>query len=294
LPKKSLVILGEKQNFTATGKDQFGSDFSNETITYTVEGGGAVMNGNVFAPESAGDYMVIATFGNISDTAFVSVKNIAEINLAYLKPVSASSYENVGTLPEYVNDGELTTRWGSTFSDPQTIEIDLLDVYKINKINLFWETAYATKYKIEISTNEDDWTEIYAENNGSGGTKNLVFEPTEARFVRLTTLGRATLYGAIIFEIEIYGTEKISAPSVVENKDFYDNISIYNRYKTLIVKAQNIQEISVYNTNGILILNYLLKEKENYFEKDINLPSGIYIVKVKTAEGKKIAKIKAS
>ena len=60
------------------------------------------------------------------------------------RPALASSVENVQGTPAYaVDDGNLTTRWASQFSDPQWIQIDLGTTATISQVELHWEVAYA-------------------------------------------------------------------------------------------------------------------------------------------------------
>jgi len=56
-------------------------------------------------------------------------------------------------------DGNRSTRWSSGFSDPQVLVIDLGYNYRVDMIDLYWETAYATEYAIRI-----------AEDGGTGAT----------------------------------------------------------------------------------------------------------------------------
>ncbi|MDR2824966.1 MAG: discoidin domain-containing protein, partial [Prevotellaceae bacterium] len=290
-PAKVQVVVGEGFTFAATASDQFECDFSADALNYYTTDANATMAGSTFSSEMPGDYLVVVQSGTIKDTAEVRVDYIANINLAFLKPVAATSYENAGTLPEYVNDGDPATRWGSAFSDPQTIEIDLLDVYKINKINLLWEAAYATRYRVEVSADEETWEAVYTENAGTGGAKMINFAETEARFVRVTTLARATQYGASLFEIEVYGTERV--PTEITNvfNNNSDNIIIKNIGKKLMVEGENLQKISIYNIQGVLLNKFILKENKNYFETTINFADGIYLVVVKTNENQMVRKI---
>jgi endoglucanase Acf2 len=290
LPKKVMMITGTNQRFSCLAKDQFGAEFPAESLVYSVVGEGAGMNGSVFTADFPGDYLVIAGAGNVRDTASVRVDNITDVNLAFLKPVTASSYENVGTIPENVNDGDQTTRWGSAFSTPEYIEIDLSGNYLIDRIDIFWEAAYATVYKVEISDDEENWTIVYNENNGTGGKKAITFSPLPARYVRVTCLQRYTQYGSSIYELEVYGLEFLGGTDLKPEKSA-EPLWVGQSGKTLVVEGNQLQEISVYDIRGTLISRFKLDEKGNRFEKQLAQVNGIIFVQVRTAKKQQVFKI---
>ena len=51
-------------------------------------------------------------------------------------------------------DGNPGTRWSSTFSDPQWIQVDLGATATITQVVLSWEAAYARSFQIQTSTND--------------------------------------------------------------------------------------------------------------------------------------------
>ncbi|MFG1874697.1 PQQ-dependent sugar dehydrogenase [Sphaerisporangium sp. NPDC049003] len=121
------------------------------------------------------------------------------------RPVTASSVENAGTAAANVNDGNAGTRWSSAFSDPQWISIDLGANRSVNRVKLTWEAAYGKAYRIETSTNGTTWTPAYTTTTSDGGTDDLTFTATTARYVRLYGTQRATGYGYSLWEMEVYG-----------------------------------------------------------------------------------------
>ncbi|MEU8270280.1 ThuA domain-containing protein [Sphaerisporangium sp. NPDC049002] len=122
------------------------------------------------------------------------------------RPVTASSVENAGTAAANANDGNAGTRWSSAFSDPQWISIDLGANRSVNRVKLTWEAAYGKAYRIETSTNGTTWTPAYTTTTSDGGTDDLTFTATTARYVRLYGTQRATGYGYSLWEMEVYGT----------------------------------------------------------------------------------------
>ena len=95
-------------------------------------------------------------------------------------------------------DGNFSTRWSSDFYDPQTISVDLLSVYTLETVVLAWETAYSSEYKLEVSTDGNDWTTLVHELEGDGG--NDTFYPdVDARYIRVEGLQRGHRVGTILF-----------------------------------------------------------------------------------------------
>ncbi len=62
-------------------------------------------------------------------------------NIALNKPVTVSSTEAVGTPGSAAVDGIATSRWGSAFTDPQWIYVDLGATYNVNRVKITWEAA---------------------------------------------------------------------------------------------------------------------------------------------------------
>src|SRR6201999_4342375 len=94
-------------------------------------------------------------------------------NLALHHPATASSTENAGTPASAAVDGNTGTRWSSGFSDPQWLQVDLGSTQNICQVVLNWETAYATAYQIQTSTNGTTWTSIYNTTTSTGGVQTL-------------------------------------------------------------------------------------------------------------------------
>jgi hypothetical protein len=124
-------------------------------------------------------------------------------NLASGRSVSASSAQ-FGNPAGNAVDGDLGSRWASGWSDNQSITVDLGATTTVGRTILRWEAAYATSYRIEVSTNGTSWTTVWSTSTGNGGTDNNAFTPTGARYVRMTGVKRATSYGYSLYEFEVY------------------------------------------------------------------------------------------
>ncbi|MGL4992153.1 MAG: discoidin domain-containing protein [Sarcina sp.] len=134
------------------------------------------------------------------------------LNLALNKPVVASASETSTFTPEKVTDGNLATRWssGSFNSGKQWIYIDLEEVKEFDKIRLHWEGANAKDYKIEVSNDASEWTQVYRDQDAPGGEEIINFDtPQNARYVRVyCEKNNPSVWTSVsLYEIEIYNGE---------------------------------------------------------------------------------------
>ncbi|MEU4447900.1 penicillin acylase family protein [Actinosynnema sp. NPDC050801] len=139
---------------------------------------------------------------------FPSRRGTSLANLAAGATATASSYERgwYHSPPSHVVDGRPDTRWASDWSDPQWVQVDLGTTRTVGRIVLSWEAAYATAYRIELSTDGAAWRTVYTTSASDGGQDLASFRPDAARFVRMTGIQRATVYGYSIHELEVYVT----------------------------------------------------------------------------------------
>src|SRR6266508_783428 len=125
-------------------------------------------------------------------------------NVALNKPVTASSIEDAARAAANAVDGNTTTRWGSAFSDPQWIYVDLGSTQSICRVKLNWEAAYGRSYQIQTSPDASTWTNIYSTSTGDGGIDDVTVSGS-GRYVRMYGTVRAlTLYGYSLWEFEVY------------------------------------------------------------------------------------------
>lgn len=129
-------------------------------------------------------------------------------NLALYKPVTVSSTEgdHKGSLAV---DGNLTgTRWGSEYSDPQWLYVDLGDTYNIDSINITWEGAYGKDYEIQLSANATDWSTIKTIEDNATLVNKFKHLNGSGRYVRIYGTARGSQWGYSIYELEVYGNQR--------------------------------------------------------------------------------------
>jgi hypothetical protein len=129
-------------------------------------------------------------------------------DVALNKPASASSTENNRTdlRPALANDGNSSTRWSSNFVDDQWWEVDLGSVRQINRVELNWETAYASRYWIQTRPSTlDSWSTAAAVTISSPGLRVHTFPVRNARYVRIQGDQRATGWGISLWDVRVFG-----------------------------------------------------------------------------------------
>jgi len=109
-------------------------------------------------------------------------------------------------------DGKMDTRWSSSASDNQWLQIDFNSPVEIVGLRLYWETAYGRDYEIQTVTNDGKWETKYNIQYGDGGIDEIYFGLTKTKCIRLIGNKRGTGWGYSLWEIELLGKEnQISA-----------------------------------------------------------------------------------
>lgn len=134
------------------------------------------------------------------------------VNLALNKAVTYSS-QQAGNEASRVVDGNGTTRW-SAETYPQWVQVDLSQIYSINRIDLAPYMNRAYQYKIEASTDGVSYSTVVdrTANTTEGPLLTDFFSSTNARYVKLTVTGASNYTGGwvAINELKVY-----SAPTIV-------------------------------------------------------------------------------
>jgi len=239
-------------------------------------------------------FTITATTNGKTDYDEVSVI-VGPPNIALGKPAAASSVENASTPASAVNDGNMNTRWSSAFSDPQWIRIDLGSLYNITGARIFWESAAAKSFEIQVSDNATAWTRVFFTSSGDGGTDNFSFTAS-ARYIRMYSTARTSQYGNSIYEFEVFGTLQTG----IEDQSALKTFSVYPNPATGgIVNisfsgdwAGEDAVLSISSISGQLIcsdrIQILLEGTGDIlFPLNDQMRSGIYIL---TVRGKNIIK----
>lgn len=152
-------------------------------------------------------------FGNVavSEKTVEVEYSLEGVNIALGKPAAATSAENGALSAGNAVDGDVDTRWGSEFNDGESLTVDLVDTYLLDRVRIVWnQPAYATDYLVETSEDGDTFSKLFERTNHDGSVDDAKVSPVRARYVRVTGLRRATQYGTSINELEVYATEMFS------------------------------------------------------------------------------------
>lgn len=147
-------------------------------------------------------------------------------NIALNQTASSSSNENNTYTAAKAVDGDSSTRWSSQSGDPQWITVDLGASYNVYAVKLNWEAAYAKAYKIQVSADGNNWTDVYSTTRGVGGTEEMAIHSTSpARYVRMYGIQRATSHGYSLYDFEVYGSlaSQTAAPQLLAQWLFNGN-----------------------------------------------------------------------
>ncbi|MFK4272538.1 polysaccharide lyase family 8 super-sandwich domain-containing protein [Streptomyces milbemycinicus] len=125
-------------------------------------------------------------------------------DLARGKTTTASSTHAAELAPANATDGQNNTRWGSDYSDPQWLQVDLGATTAIGTVKLHWETASAKSYRLQTSDDGDNWTDIHSTTDGRGGVE-IIPVSADGRYVRMYGTQRNTQYGYSLYSFEVYG-----------------------------------------------------------------------------------------
>jgi len=126
-------------------------------------------------------------------------------NLAIGKPCNASSVDSPDRACSLAFDGDILTRWSSSYTDDNWISVDLGSNTKISKVVLYWESAYAKAFQIQTSTDGKSWTTQYQNENGTGGMNTIPLNNNVvARYVKLYAYARASVWGYSLWEIQLF------------------------------------------------------------------------------------------
>jgi cysteine-rich repeat protein len=119
---------------------------------------------------------------------------------------SSSNYSSAFAAAAAI-DGSLSTRWSSTFSDPQWIVLDMGAAVHISRAVLRWEDASSANFDLDVADSAaGPWTTLRAAQSGpKAGVSDLTGLSANKRFVRMYSRARTTPYGDSLYEFEIYG-----------------------------------------------------------------------------------------
>lgn len=192
-------------------------------------------------------------------------------NAALGRPATASSAERADLAAPKAVDGGAGTRWSSTFSDPQWIQVDLGSSKNICKVGLSWEAAYGKDFTIQSSPDGSAWTTLKTVTGGSGGT--TAYDVSGAgRFVRVYGTARGTGYGYSLWELSVHTQDGSSLPG---GGDLGPNVRVFDpSMPATAIQAQIDQIFTQQEAAQFGLGRYALMFKPGSY--DVNVNTGFY------------------
>lgn len=179
-------------------------------------------------------------------------------NVALSKTATSSSNETNTLTADKAVDGIKTkaSRWASAVSSAeQWITVDLGAKTQIENVVIEWERRNATEYKVQVSDDNNDWTDVYTATSAPDKTRQEINldEAVATRYVRIfigkhvATVDGTTWNNVSIYEVEIYnggipkGLDEIANSIKVKNLTLEDEVlpmpSVQDGYEISFVGA---------------------------------------------------------
>jgi len=102
-----------------------------------------------------------------------------------------------------VGDKDMATRWWVDKKRKQWLKLDLGGTYPVDRVDIYWHSLYAEKYKIRVSKNGRYWRTVKEVNSSDGDLDSNTFEAREARFILIQCKEPVT-EGYSIYEVKVF------------------------------------------------------------------------------------------
>ena len=129
-------------------------------------------------------------------------------NIAYKRTVTATSIESSDYKADYAVDADGNTRWSSQAYDRQNLIVDLWKVYSVGSVRIAWESAYASQFQVQVSTDYNTWTTVYENYQATGGLLEFIIESLivslRSKLIKfMNGLESILLFGVEIFFLQV-------------------------------------------------------------------------------------------
>ena len=133
------------------------------------------------------------------------------VDLALDQPAQASSGNEIAGLAV---DGNVATRWGSSWNDPGVWWVDLGAPQPLCAVTIDWEDAYGSTYELETSDDAVAWTSVYAGGaTGAGEITHTLPGGVTARYLRYHGTERGTSYGHSFWTLSVWASSDPTPPT---------------------------------------------------------------------------------
>jgi rhamnogalacturonyl hydrolase YesR len=232
------------------------------------------------------------TVGSVQSVSGDTLQNSESHSFVYSDSVTvtASSYESgTGNTPDKTLDDDLDTRW-SAEGNGQWILYDLNAIKEVTSVDIafYLGNERITYFSIELSKDGISFEEVYS-GQSEGETdqiENYSFEPTEARYVRITGNGNSENGWNSITEVRINANEITKMEHQPVRRNLPHKLQIYRTGSSGILirrpsGGQDASYIQIGNLQGKLFFRRKVVFSGGYaIAKDVLLPPGLFLVTI--------------
>ncbi|MGW1889153.1 beta-N-acetylglucosaminidase domain-containing protein [Streptomyces sp. NPDC002004] len=153
----------------------------------------------------AGTYDVPVEFGGEQRTVTVrAFPRTGGPDLARGAEASSSGDETKDFPAGAATDGDPATRWSSPARDGEWWQMRLAAPVRLGQVVLHWQDAYASGYRIQVSSDGRTWRTAATVRDGRGGREVVRMDAQDVRYVRVQGDRRATRFGYSLWSVEAY------------------------------------------------------------------------------------------
>ena len=237
--------------------------------------------------------------GTVHDTSAILITAVPldQINRALQKSVSSSTNSRTPALanPQSAVDGDTATQWGSGASDGQWLDCNLGQNFLVKKVIVRWGDNYATAWRLRVSPDDINWSDVGLVRGGSGGPGGTTVIDSinqNGTYVILVLDTRAsTLSGFTIREFEVYGTSQPlsvsgSGPGIPDHYALLQNYpNPFNPSTTIsfALPSRSQVTIGIYNILGQRVAEIINGEMETGYHAvrwNAGTASGVYFCRM--------------
>lgn len=156
----------------------------------------------------AGEYAVPLRFGDEERTLTVrAFPRTGGPDLIRTATASSSGDETPDFPAGYASDGDPATRWSSPVEDGAWWQAELPRTARVGRVVLRWQDAYASRYRVQVSSDGRRWRTAATVRDGGGGLESVRMDAKDTRFIRVRGDARGTEYGYSLWSVEAYAVE---------------------------------------------------------------------------------------
>ncbi|MFE6780463.1 beta-N-acetylglucosaminidase domain-containing protein [Streptomyces sp. NPDC057702] len=170
-------------------------------------GGTATADIEVAVPAGTrpGAYQLPIRFGSQRATLTVRARpRTGGPDLARTARATSSADESADFPASAAIDGDPATRWSSPATDDAWLQLELDRPTRLGRLDLHWQDAHATRYRVQVSTNGHTWRTAATVDSSDGGRETVHLDAPDTHFIRVQGDQRATRFGYSLWSIRAY------------------------------------------------------------------------------------------